>query len=144
MTQMSIFVLFVSAGILFEGYFSLSVSFLRLLTQSNILKAASQKPLYKKKKSTLREILKTKRTSTKNCLEKGKSGRSLMFFKIGVLKNFTIFTRKHVLESLFNKVACLIEKTLLKRDSNTGVFLWILRIFLKIYFCRTPPKKLSK
>ena len=74
MTQMSIFVLFVSAGILFEGYFSLSVSFLRLLTQSNILKAASQKPLYKKKKSTLREILRTKRTSTKNFLEKGKSG----------------------------------------------------------------------
>ena len=122
MTQMSIFVLFVSAGILFEGYFSLSVSLLRLLTQSNILKAASQKPLYKKKKSTLREILRTKRTSTKNFLEKGKSGRSL-FFKICVLKNFAIFTRKHVLESLFNKVTCLIKKTLLKRDSNTGVFL---------------------
>ena len=86
MTQMSIFVLFVSAGILFEGYFSLSVSLLRLLTQSNILKAASQKPLYKKKKSTLREILRTKRTSTKNFLERGKSGRSLMFSKYVFLK----------------------------------------------------------
>ena len=28
-----------------------------------------------------------------------------------------------VMESLFNKVACLRPVTLLKRDSNTGVFL---------------------
>ena len=51
-----------------------------------------------------------------------------------------------VLESLFNKVACLRSSTLLKRDSNTGVLLWILRnfqeqLFLKKtfgeYFCMT-------
>ena len=44
-----------------------------------------------------------------------------MFYKIGVLKNVTKKLRKShrkipVFESLFNK-------TLLKRDSNTGVFL---------------------
>ena len=48
------------------------------------------------------------------------SSRSQMFFKIGVLKNFTNFTGKHL--SLFNKVAGLSAGTLIKRDSNTGVF----------------------
>ena len=37
-----------------------------------------------------------------------RSSRLQMFFEIGVLKNFAIFTRKHfVLESLFDKVAGL-------------------------------------
>ena len=49
-----------------------------------------------------------------------------MFSKIGVLKNFTRFTGKQtpVSESLFKKIykAESLE-TLLKRDSNTGVFL---------------------
>ena len=36
-----------------------------------------------------------------------RSSRLQMFFKIVVLKNFSIFTRKHVLQSLFNKVAGL-------------------------------------
>ena len=57
------------------------------------------------------------------------SSRSQMFFKIGVLKNFVIFTGKDLCWSLFfinlqNKV--LIQNKLLiklKRDSNTGVFL---------------------
>ena len=43
-----------------------------------------------------------------------------MFFKVGVLKNFAIFTEKHVSESLFN---------LKKKDSSTGFFLWILQNF---------------
>ena len=52
---------------------------------------------------------------------------SQMFYKIGVLKNVTKKLRKShrkipVFESLFNK-------TLLKRDSNTGVFLWNLQNF---------------
>ena len=44
-----------------------------------------------------------------------------------VLKNFTIFTtRKHLGWSLFLiKLQTLRPATLLKRDSNTGVFLWI-------------------
>ena len=65
-----------------------------------------------------------------------------MFFKIGVLKNFHNIHRKtRVLESLFSKKAGLCWSlflirlkawkpkwfvTLLKRNSNTGVFLWIL------------------
>ena len=34
-----------------------------------------------------------------------RSSRSQMFFKISVLKNFGIFTGKHLLESVFNQVA---------------------------------------
>ena len=53
-----------------------------------------------------------------------------MFHKIGVLKKFSKFTEKHLHWSLsFNKVAGLRPATLLKRDSTTGVFLWILRNF---------------
>ena len=45
----------------------------------------------------------------------------------GVLKNFTIFTRKHMCWSLFKiKFQGYSSETLLKRNSNTGVFLWIL------------------
>ena len=52
-------------------------------------------------------------------------GLPQMFFKIGLLKNFANFTGKHpMLESLFDKVAGLKRPaTLLKRDSNTVVFL---------------------
>ena len=48
-----------------------------------------------------------------------------VFYKKGVVRNFTKFTRKHLCQSLFfNKVAGL--QLYLKRDSATGVFLWIL------------------
>ena len=49
-----------------------------------------------------------------------------------VLENFTLFTGKHLCWSL-----SLIKRdsTLLKRDSNTGVFLWLLRnSFKNTYF----------
>ena len=48
-----------------------------------------------------------------------------MFCKKGVLKNFSNFTGKPVLESLLDKAAGLqaCTATLLKRDSNTGIFL---------------------
>ena len=45
-------------------------------------------------------------------------------------------------ESLFNKVADLKAwrpATLLKRDSNTGVFLWSLRHFYNTFFYKTLP-----
>ena len=42
-----------------------------------------------------------------------------------------------MLESPFIKVAGLRSTTLLKRDSNTGVFLWSLQNFYKHLFCRT-------
>ena len=45
-----------------------------------------------------------------------------MFFKIGVLKQFAIFTEKHLCESAFNEVAGMKACNLLKRDSKTGAF----------------------
>ena len=51
-----------------------------------------------------------------------RSSRSLMFFKIGVLKNFAIFKRKHLCRSFFlRKLRAWRHATLLKRDS-TQVF----------------------
>ena len=64
-----------------------------------------------------------------------------MFFKIDVLKNFVIFTRKHMCWSLF--LVKMQPTTLLKRDSNTGVFLWILEIFETSLFYRTPSVAVS-
>ena len=56
-----------------------------------------------------------------------KSNRSQMFFRKGVLKNFAIFKGKQLSWSLL-----LIKSrtsNLLKRNSNSGVFLWALRNF---------------
>ena len=51
-----------------------------------------------------------------------------LFFKISVLKNFTILTEKHLWWSLFIiKLQAFRPATLLKRDSNPGLFLWPLR-----------------
>ena len=51
-----------------------------------------------------------------------------LFCKIGVLKNFANFIGKHLCGSLFNIVLQPWRRTtLLKRDSNTGVFLTHLR-----------------
>ena len=59
-----------------------------------------------------------------------RSSRSQMFFTIGVLKNFAIFTEKHLCWSLFLiKLQALRPATLLKRNSDKGVFLWILPNF---------------
>ena len=59
------------------------------------------------------------RTSSKGklTLNKKKKQPFAVFFRIGVLKNFAIFTEKHLCWSLFliNLLA-----TLLKRDSNAG------------------------
>ena len=64
-----------------------------------------------------------------------RSSRSQMFFKTGFPKNFMIFTRKHPRWNLFLiKLQAFRAATLLKRDSNTGVFLWILRNFINILF----------
>ena len=51
--------------------------------------------------------------------------RSQIFFKIDVLKNFEIFKGKHLCWSLFSIYLLTWGRAaLLKRDSNTGVFLW--------------------
>ena len=52
-----------------------------------------------------------------------------------VLKNFAIFTGKHLFWSLFLiRFQPFRPATLLKRDSNTGVFPWNLRNFKENYF----------
>ena len=71
----------------------------------------------------LRRILTVKKRN-------GRSSCSLIFIKISVLKNFAIFTRKQLCWSLFlRKWQVLKHASLLKGDSNTGVFLWILQNF---------------
>ena len=56
-----------------------------------------------------------------------------MFYKKAVLKNFAIFTGKQLCWSLFLiKLQAFRLATLLKRDSNTGVFLCILRSFIYV------------
>ena len=52
------------------------------------------------------------------------------FFKVDVLKNFAIFTGKHLFWSLFLiELLAVRPATLLKRYSNTGFFLWMVRNF---------------
>ena len=64
-------------------------------------------------------------------LQVDRSSRLDVFCKTVVLKNFTKITEKHLCPSLFfNKVAGLRPATLSKRDSGTGIFLWILRNYL--------------
>ena len=53
-----------------------------------------------------------------------RSSFSQMFFKIGVLKNFAIYTGKHLCWSLFNKI-----KRLYKRGLQHRCFPWILQNF---------------
>ena len=53
-----------------------------------------------------------------------------VLFKKSVLKNFATFTEKHLYWSLFLiKLQAWRPAILLKRDSNTGLFLWITRNF---------------
>ena len=55
--------------------------------------------------------------------------------KKAVLKNFAIFIRKSLCWRLFLiYLQAYKAATLLQRDSNTGVFLWILQNFQNIYF----------
>ena len=55
--------------------------------------------------------------------------------KIDVLTNFANFTWKHLCWSLFLiKLQVWKPATLLKRDSNTAIFLWNLEIFKNTYF----------
>ena len=57
------------------------------------------------------------------------------FFKISFFKNFAIFTEKHMGWNLFlKKLLVWRAATWLKRGSNTGIFLWVLRIFKSSFF----------
>ena len=73
--------------------------------------------------STQEEILTVR---SRNC----RSSCSKIFIKISVLKYFAIFTGKHLCWSPFSrKLQVLKPASLLKGDSNIGVFLWILPNF---------------
>ena len=54
-----------------------------------------------------------------------------MFFKIGALKNLTIFTGKPVLQSLFNKVASLKAFNFIKKRLHHKCFLVNIAKFLR-------------
>ena len=57
-----------------------------------------------------------------------RSSCSQIFIKISVLKNFAIFTGKHRCWSPFLRTLQVLNPAnLLKGDSNTGFFLWILQ-----------------
>ena len=59
-----------------------------------------------------------------------RGSRPEVFCEKDVIKNFAIFTGKHLCWSLFLvRLQALRPVTLVKRDSNTGVFLWILQKF---------------
>ena len=64
------------------------------------------------------------------CVSISRSRSSQMSYKIGVLKTFATFTRKHTLVSLFfNKAAGLEPATFVKRDSRKSVLLRVLQNF---------------
>ena len=55
------------------------------------------------------------------------TGHQRCSVKKGVLKIFANLTGRYVLQSLLIKLQALKQATLCKRDSNTGVFLWMSR-----------------
>ena len=66
---------------------------------------------------------------------KGRSSHRKCSMKKAVHKNFAIFTGKHLCWCYFLiKLQAWKTGSLLKRDSNGGIFLWILRNFLNTYF----------
>ena len=68
-------------------------------------------------------------------LKKSKSSRSQMFFELSRIKNFAIFTGKHLCSGLFLiKLQAFRPATFLKRDSNTGVSCGYCEIFKNSFF----------
>ena len=76
--------------------------------------------------------------SKKSCFIILRSSYTQKFFKADVIRNFAIFTGKHVLESLFIKLPALWPGTLFqcgpKRDFNTGDFCENCKIFMNSFF----------
>ena len=63
-------------------------------------------------------------------LTKTWSSHQKCYIKKGVLRNFVIFTGKHLCQGLFfNKVVILGLQLCLQINSGTGAFLWISRNF---------------
>ena len=62
-----------------------------------------------------------------------------MFFELSRIKNFAIFTGKHLCSGLFLiKLQAFRPATFLKRDSNTGVSCGYCEIFKNSFFYRKP------
>ena len=59
-------------------------------------------------------------------LKHSRSSHRMYFAKKGVLKNFTKFIAKHLCQSFFFDKVAWKRDSGRKRDSGTGVFLWIL------------------
>ena len=73
------------------------------------------------------------------------SSRSQIFFEIGSLKNFAIFTGKHLCWGFFLiKMQAFRPATFLKRDSNTNISCGYCEIFRSSFFWRTPPVAASE
>ena len=67
-----------------------------------------------------------------------------MFFKVGSIKNFAIFTgKKTVFRSLFNKAAGLKICNFFKNKLQHRCFLWILQNFEGQFSYTTPPVAVS-
>ena len=81
------------------------------------------------------------KTNTKCFLEPYRSGRSQMFFKIGVVKNFAIVTGNHLRWSLFLiRLQTFRSAILLKRLQHSC----FPAKFLGTLFYRTPPVAASE
>ena len=80
-----------------------------------------------------KELRNNARLKNVNGYKNTRSRNLQMLFKISILKNFAIYTRKHVLESLFNKVAG--QKTLQHR-----CFLVNIKKFFKYTFFTEQPR----
>ena len=68
-------------------------------------------------------------------LKKSKSSHSQMFFEISSIKNFAIFTGKHLCWGLgLIKLHACRPATFLKRDSNTGVSCGYCELYKNSFF----------
>ena len=90
---------------------------------------SSPKYIFHKNNQYLKQLLTIQQTvNSAVYLNFHRGSCTQMFFKTSVFKNFAIFIGKHLCWGiLFNKVADLEACNFIKRDSDTGVFLWMLR-----------------
>ena len=116
--------------VLLSGYLNVSTEFIwtGMYLNRNIFEyLASSKWVFLSKKRVLHYVFNFQKQSFADVIH-----------KIGALENFSNFTGKHLSRSLFLiKLQAWRPATLLKRDSDTGVFLWNLRNFYNTFFYRT-------
>ena len=77
-------------------------------------------------------------------LKKSKSIRSQIIFEISSIKNFALFTGKHLFWGFFlMKLQAFKPATFFKSDSNTGVSCGYCELFKKLLFYGKPPEAAS-